>query len=199
MLLGKSSNTNNQDSVSFSESYIKDVEMCGQLISRYMYEEAWMLMNTLQQESIPHLINKAICLYEINRYAESIQACERAMELLSTCKNKVPLGKPEEIQLLHEVQKNQVTYLNPVTFRYVELFPENLKESLLRVIVDCWSALGNTAKVIKTGTPLLNKGYRNVMEAFYKIDHLDTNTPVSAGYQMGEDGKVYFYIDGEKQ
>lgn len=161
----------------FDAQYIDDVEFVGKLIARNMIQEAWMLMNTLSSESIPLLLNKSLCLFEIGRKEDCLVACERVLALLGTMKNNLPAGKPQDMHTLHEVQKNQATYLNPITFRYVGHFPEMLRDSVLRIMVDCWSALGNTAKVQQIGTPLLGKGYRNVMEAFYKIEHPDLNPP----------------------
>lgn len=198
-LLGGNPSTAKSYSEEFDKQYIADVEFCGDLIRRYMYEEAWSLMNTLRQESIPLWVGKAICLYEMDRFGECVKICERVIALLGTMRNGVSPVSPEDIKALHEVQKNQTTYLEPVSFRYVELFSQALRESALRIIVDCWSALGNTAKLIEVGTPLLSKGYRNVMEAFYKIDHPDPYPPTKSGYELGEDGKVYFIVNGQRQ
>lgn len=174
-LLGGNTTTAKPYSEGFDEQYVADVEFCGELIRQYMYEEAWSMMNTFRLESIPLLINKAICLYEMDRNEECIGTCDKILALLGTKKNSMPHGAPDDMHALHEVQKNQITYLSPVTFRYVDLFPEMLRDSAFRILVDCWSALGNTAKVIEVGTPLLSKGYRNVIEAFYKIDHSKNN------------------------
>lgn len=199
MLLGGTQQPTKRYSDNFDAQYINDVEFSGKLIAHTMLEEAWTLMNTLKPESIPLLMNKAICLFEMNRNEDCLKACERSLALLGTMKNTLPTPPPDDMRELHEVQKNQVTYLNPVTFRYVELFPEILRDSALRIQVDCWSALGNTAKVIEVGTPMLGKGYRNVMEAFYKIDHPDPTPPATAGYGVDEHGKVYFQFNGERR
>lgn len=183
----------------FEKEYIEDVEFCAELVRQYMYEEAWSLINTLRQESIPLLINKALCLYEMDRNEECINVCDRVLALLGTMKNTVPLASPDDMKALHDVQKNHFTHLVPVTFRYIDMFPRFLRDSVLRIQVDCWSALGNKAKITEVGTPLLSKGYRNVMEAFYKIEHPDPYPSVKSEYGLGEDGKVYFYINGEKQ
>lgn len=178
MLLGGTPQPINQRySDNFDAQYIEAVEYCGKLISRTMLQEAWMLMNTLKPESIPLLYNRALCLWEMNRSNDSLNTCERVLALLGTMKNSIPPSQPDDMRALHEVQKNQVTHLNPVTFHYVELFPEMLRDSVLRFMVSLYSDMGNTAKVIEIGTPLLSKGYRNVMEAFYRIDNPDPTSP----------------------
>lgn len=198
-LLGGNYPTAKRYSEGFEKEYIEDVEFCAVLVRHNMYEEAWSLMSTLRQESIPLLINKALCLYEMDRNEECINACDRVLALLGTRKNTVPPASLDDMKALHDVQKNLSTHLVPITFRYVDMFPRFLHDSVLRIQVDCWSALGNTAKVTEVGTPLLSEGYRNVMEAFYKIEHPEPNPPIKSEYSLGEDGKVYFYINGEKQ
>lgn len=193
MLLGENQQSTSQRyGDNFDEQYIEAVEYSGNLISRTMLQEAWMLMNTLKPESIPLLYNRALCLWEMNRNKECLNMCERVLALLGTIKNGIPPSKPDDIRALHEVQKNQVTHLNPVTFRYVELFPEILRDSVLRFMVSLYSEMGNTAKVIEIGTPLLSKGYRNVMEAFYRIDNPEPPSPSTAEYEVDNNGKVYF-------
>lgn len=198
-LLGGNTTPVKRYSDGFNRNYITDVEFCGELVRNYMYIEAWSMMENLRTESMPLLLNKAICLYEMDRNEECINVSDRILALLGTMKNSVQPGTSDDRRALHEVQKNQFTYLVPISFRYVDMFPEMLRDSVLRIQVDCWSALGNTMKVIELGTPLLSKGYRNVMEAFYKIDHPDPYPPAKSGYELGEDGKVHFFVNGERQ
>lgn len=169
-LLGENLQSAKRYSDKFDAQYIEEVEYCGNLITQNRLEEAWILMSILKQESIPLLLNKALCFFEMNRNEDCLSACERMLSLLGNSKNNISIGIQEEIHALHNVQKNQVTHLMPVTFRYVELFPEILRDSVLRLMIDCWSELGNKAQVLKLGTPLLRKGYRNITEAFHKIN-----------------------------
>lgn len=170
VLLGGNLQPANRYSDNFDAQYIEVVEYCGNLITQNRLEEAWILMSSLKQESIPLLLNKGLCLFEINRHEDCLQACEKILALSGNTKSNFPPEIQKEVHTLHNIQKNRATHLMPVTFRYVELFPEILRDSVLRLTIDCWSELKNKAQILKLGTPLLRKGYRNVTEAFQKIN-----------------------------
>lgn len=154
----------------FAPSYREDIEYAARLIEKYQYEEAWTLLNALEKESIPLLFNKAICLYDAQQNETILRLLDRALTLLGLLNNggRKPAVSPE-ITAIREVQKNQLTYLTPVTFRYIESFPHLLKDSILRLMVDIHLELGNKAKILELGTPLLSKGYRNITEALEKV------------------------------
>lgn len=171
MLLGRENNPGTRRySDDFDSQYREDIAYTAQLIEKYQYEEAWTLLNSLEKESIPLLFNKAICLYDARQNETILRLLDRAWTLLGLLNNggMKPAGSPE-LTAIRDVQKSLLTYLTPITFRYIESFPHLLKDSILRLMVDIHLELDNKAKVIELATPLLSKGYRNIIEAIEKV------------------------------
>lgn len=145
-----------------------DLSLCAALITDGRLLEAWTLMEAIPGETILLLFNKALCLIETRNYAQAIPLLERAFTLLTPQKTGITPSTSPEAEAMRQKQNNKDTHRQPVTPRYAELFPHLLKDSVLRLMVDCYLALGNTAKVIEIATPLKSKGYRNILEALNK-------------------------------
>jgi len=170
MLLG---NTNNKpDTITYADrfdaAYRANIERSRWMISIYMYEEAWTLLDSMQPESIPQLYNKAICLYDARDNETILRLLDRAWTLLQQLDGGLQSPRSPQIDAIREIQKDALTYLQPVTLEYTQMFPHILKESILRLMVDSWSELGNNAKVLQIATPLASKGYRNIHQAIEK-------------------------------
>lgn len=170
MLLGSENKPDKRRySEEFDHSYREDILFAAQLIERQQYEEAWIRMDTLERESIPLLYNKALCLRDVYHYEATITLLDRASALLIPYERTPIPVETQVLKAIREKQKNRETYLHPITFRYVDLFPHQLRDSILRFMTDTYLALGNTAKILEIATPLQSKGYRNIIEALKTI------------------------------
>lgn len=169
MLLGSNLQKPKYYSDNFNEKNITEMEFCAQLIIRSQYIEAWTLLNSSQPESIPLLINKAICLIGSQNHSGAVTLLEKALTLLIPQRPVINTPTTPEADNLRHLQNETNAYLEPITFRYVDLFSHLLNDSISRMLVDCYSSLGNTAKVLAIGTPLKSKGYSNITQALNKI------------------------------
>lgn len=153
----------------FDQPYREDILFTAQLIEKQQYEEAWIRMDTLERESIPLLYNRALCLRDAEQYESVIPLLDRASALLIPYERTPIPGETQTLKVIREKQKDRETYLYPITFRYVDLFPHQLRDSILRFMTDTYLALGNKPKIREIATPLQSKGYRNIIEALKTI------------------------------
>ncbi|MDR2038852.1 MAG: hypothetical protein LBQ60_13095 [Bacteroidales bacterium] len=151
------------------ETAINDMEFCAVLLDRGQSVEAWTLLHR-QAESIPSQFNKAICLIRVEEYASALPLLEQVLGILAQTPQGLKTPESPSLRTIQDVQATTKAYTEAITFKYAELFPETLKDSVLRMMVDCHAALGNHNKVLEIGTPLKSKGYQNVIDAIKKVE-----------------------------
>lgn len=176
MLLGGNQSDKKQPTVQPDEQATQIMEMCVSLIGDDRYEEAWILLSTFtvnesnNNNSVVLHFNRALCLIRAsNDYVAALSLLEKAWNMFSPLAGGIHTPETPELQTMRKNQNERSTYLHPVSYKYAELFPELFRDTILRLLVDCHTALGNDNEVIRLATPIQHKGYRNITEALNKI------------------------------
>ena len=140
-----------------------DIEIV-RLISSHQYAEAYQMLSNQLTPTISNLYNMALCMFEGKAYVECLDKLEETYTKLQPFMSYAIQG--DEISVaIQKSQRNNSTYLNPVTDYYVSRFPCTLKSSIYRLRIDCYKEMGMWNEVIQTAELLEHKDYKNVVEA----------------------------------
>lgn len=160
MLLGKDSF--NHKTIIVNQDFIV------RLIALGKYTEAYQLLITLTQtkKEVCNLFNLALCYYYGEIYQQTIYTLDEVLSLLMiTPRNQALLPVDKDCKILLSKQNQSECYQSGITDEYFSYFPEIVKDSILRIKVDCYLHLQQWDRVLEVGNTIRNKGYKNVNNA----------------------------------
>ncbi len=138
-----------------------------QLLLQQRYAEAYLLMNGQRQVSENSAIyNTALCLYWGGNYHESLKRLESIQ--FKPQVQSAPEPNDHLYQQISINQKQTNDHLQGITEAYLKNFPGLFHDAVVRLKVDCWSHLGDHARVIALATPIAHKKYQNIIDALTK-------------------------------
>lgn len=152
MLLGKREN----ERLNISDNFIASLIDAGQ------YKEAYLILREADRERLCVTFNISLCLIYAEEYAKALVYLEKLQSLLSTHIQLSDYPKDETAKSIDKQQNKSESYKKPVTEEYIRLFPEIFKESVLRLVLDCYAALKEWSMVKRIMSLLQNKQYGNV-------------------------------------
>ncbi len=136
-----------------------------QSISVGRYAEAYRLLKKEPAGKVSVLYNLALCCRFAGDHRQALYRLDEALSVFRPALGNDAAPEDEIYRASVAAQNATNTHLSGVTEKYVSRFPEMMKDNILRLKVDCYSALQHRNKVIETAALLKNKGYRNVVEA----------------------------------
>jgi len=134
------------------------------LMLQQRYAEAYELLVDKQPAQSSTLYNLALCLYWIGSY----QAALNKLDLIHLRPNLSDGNRLNDDTFYHEIKNKQNLsddHLHGMTEFYIQRFPASFQDAVIRLKIDCWSQLGNHAKVIATASAVAHKGYKNISDA----------------------------------
>ena len=167
MLLGNQPKTNTHNPLEQHDEWIV------QLLSNNQYVEAYRLLKSEPPQKISTLFNLAICLF----FTKDYESCLRNLDEIST---KLQPDLTDDFYIndnlykkLENIQYADNSYLQGITDKYVQYFPQIAKKNVLRIKIDCYRVLCKWNKVIELAAPLKGFNYQNVEDALNDA-HLNT-------------------------
>lgn len=158
MLLGSNQAVQNRSNTSVQD-------LIEQLIGRSLYADAYALLIQEPAGQTVTQYNLALCFNAAGYYNEALMCLDKSQLCLpvnQTNRNSVTDGF---YKALLDKQKQLNDHLFAITDKYLQLLPQKVTDSIIRLKTDCWMQLGNYAKVIETATPIAYKQYGNIIEA----------------------------------
>lgn len=135
------------------------------LINQSLYADAYVLLIKEAREQTVTQYNLALCFYHTGSYTEALLCLDKAQAYLPVNPNKnYPVTDAFHTAMLED-QHQLNDHLFALTAKHVQLLPQKIADSIIRLKTDCWMQLGNYAKVIEIATPVAYKQYGNITEA----------------------------------
>ncbi|MCD8043116.1 MAG: hypothetical protein LUH10_08625 [Tannerellaceae bacterium] len=141
------------------------------LITNNQYTEAYTLLSGCNQLTIAGSYNLILCLIQAEEYTQAILKADEVLRLIQTRVPQTNRNENETVKMLRTKQCRLDTHRAAVTLEYVKTFPGILRESVLRLKIDCYRATGNWNKVIETASQLICKEYKNVETALQEAEN----------------------------
>ena len=134
------------------------------LMGLHQYAEAYLLLERQTNPSISNLFNMALCLYWSQEYTDCLLVLNRVDYKIPVYSFRQKVMSRRGQRLLIK-QMSKESHLNPISEFYVNQFLDILKESILRLKVDCLSALSNWSELLVVASQLSIQEYENVQKA----------------------------------
>ena len=141
------------------------------LMGLEQYAEAYVLLERQTNPSLANLYNMALCLYFSEAYTACLLLVERAVSKLPAYALRHQKWS-HYAQNINTHQMAKDTYLCPVSELYTLHFSALLKDSLLRLQVDCYVYLRDWTHLAQTLEQIQAKGYANVERALKQLPTL---------------------------
>lgn len=134
------------------------------LLLQQRYAEAYELLEEKRPALSSTLYNLGLCLY----WTGSFQAAINKLDLIHLTPNLSDGNRLNSDTVYQEIKNKQNLtddHLHGVTEFYIQRFPASFQDAVIRLKIDCWSQLGDHAKVIATAAAIAHKGYKNISDA----------------------------------
>ena len=144
---------------------LPDVEpLINSLLLQQRYAEAYELLADKQPAQSSTLYNLALCLYWIGSYQAALNKLD-LIHLAPNLGNGTRLNSDTVYQEIKNKQNLSDDHLHGIMEIYIQRFPASFQDAIIRLKIDCWSKIGDHAKVIATAAAVAHKGYKNISDA----------------------------------
>ena len=160
MLLGSQQYPNNSNGLSD-----KNDEWIVLLLSNGQYVEAYRLLKSEPQQKLSTIFNLALCSYFAEEYEQTLSRLDEALAKLQPNPVDNTFVNDDLYKKLESIQNADDSYLQGMTEMYIRHFPYIVKNSILRIKIDCYLALSLWNRIIELAPLLKSYEYQNVEEA----------------------------------